>query len=575
MVNHQNALLKNAEAARKRAATKAQHHDAAMAGTPQSPAAPMLPAQQPQLGNGTSAMVTHPASMSILVLEHGKHGTERDLTPMVLLGKSSLVLTSPVYYASQCEFASSRWTLVIGRQCYFIGSLSSLILLTDANEESIHHTTEAQPAIGNLTDASSACLMEPGVNTSEERSLSSGNASPETLAGTLTPDIMSTPMKLPDLRNKPQLVQANGLTPTPLRPAKNLTHRSHALEPEGTSPLGKENIPLTPPDLASVASVLGKRSTTLPSDEIIEVIADESDELPDTEDKPRKKKQKWSLRTLQLTGAREKVLLGSYSHFRFLLVTTDPWVVDEAADSLAITAWFMRLDYLIANAHYKGRPSPTLEELNVIKQRRSQHRGDIKKAARLFVGHPGNATFKFITPKDAAGIKQNRDLVEALTKRGAYTFADFASRQGLFETPLLPQIIGKVYFDDGIKSEGLAFFGTDGEIPFTVVALVFAAILCAIDEWKTGRHDTKNIAFTKPLYEDSYKTHLKNLQNWAKHCSEKMKEPQIPIDFRKKLYAQGKLFAGITDDEPDADSQNIEEDIFTAADFAANYYATS
>ncbi|KAK0451026.1 hypothetical protein EV421DRAFT_1203023 [Armillaria borealis] len=157
---------------------------------------------------------------------------------MVLLGKSSLVLTSPVYYASQCEFASSRWTLVIGRQCYFIGSLSS-----------IHHTTEAQPAIGNLTDASSACLMEPGVNTSEERSLSSGNASPETLAGTLTPDIMSTPMKLPDLRNKPQLVQANGLTPTPLRPAKNLTHRSHALEPEGTSPLGKENIPLTPPDL--------------------------------------------------------------------------------------------------------------------------------------------------------------------------------------------------------------------------------------------------------------------------------------------------------------------------------------
>ncbi|KAK0442930.1 hypothetical protein EV421DRAFT_555931 [Armillaria borealis] len=449
MVNHQNALLKNAEAARKRAATKAQHHDAAMAGTPQSPAAPMLPAQQPQLGNGTSAMVTHPASMSIL-----------------------------------------------------------------------------------------ACLMEPGVNTSEERSLSSGNASPETLAGTLTPDIMSTPMKLPDLRNKPQLVQANGLTPTPLRPAKNLTHRSHALEPEGTSPLGK-------------------RSTTLPSDEIIEVIADESDELPDTEDKPRKKKQKWSLRTLQLTGAREKVLL------------------DEAADSLAITAWFMRLDYLIANAHYKGRPSPTLEELNVIKQRRSQHRGDIKKAARLFVGHPGNATFKFITPKDAAGIKQNRDLVEALTKRGAYTFADFASRQGLFETPLLPQIIGKVYFDDGIKSEGLAFFGTDGEIPFTVVALVFAAILCAIDEWKTGRHDTKNIAFTKPLYEDSYKTHLKNLQNWAKHCSEKMKEPQIPIDFRKKLYAQGKLFAGITDDEPDADSQNIEEDIFTAADFAANYYATS
>ncbi|KAK0241315.1 hypothetical protein EDD85DRAFT_787031 [Armillaria nabsnona] len=409
---------------------------------------------------------------------------------------------------------------------------------------------EVHPNIGDSTDS-----RHPLMYTHEETSSTNiASKSPQTIATMLTPDIVLTPINLPERRDKLQLVQANGLTPTPSCPAKNLTHRSHALEPEGTSLLDKENIPPTPPELASVASILGKRGTTVPSeDQIIEVAGDDSDELPDSEDKPKKKKTK--------------------CHFRFLLVTTDPWAVDEAADSMAITAWFMRLDYLIANARYRGRPSPTLEELNVIKQRRSQHRGNIKKAARLFVVHAGNSAFQFITPKDAAGIKQNRDLVEALTKRGAYMYAHFATRQGMFDTPLLAQIIGKVYFDDGLKSEGLAFFGTNAEIPFTVVALVFAVILCAIDEWKTGRHDTKNIAFMKPLYEDSYKTHLKNLQNWEKHCAEKMNEPQIPIDFRKKLYAQGKLFAGITDDEPDADSENAEEDVFTAADFATNYYA--
>ncbi len=111
---------------------------------------------------------------------------------------------------------------------------------------------------------------------------------------------------------------------------------------------------------------------------------------------------------------------------------------DNAADEAALKAWFTQLDYLIANAGYQGRPNPTVEELKVvslinvscvfvnrsfhqIKQRRAQHRGEIKTAARLFVSNP-NASFKFLPPEDASTVEHNRALVKALKTRSAFTF---------------------------------------------------------------------------------------------------------------------------------------------------------
>ncbi|KAK0235521.1 hypothetical protein EDD85DRAFT_955080 [Armillaria nabsnona] len=109
--------------------------------------------------------------------------------------------------------------------------------------------------------------------------------------------------------------------------------------------------------------------------------------------------------------------------------------------------------------------------------------------------------------------------------------------QGMFETPLLSQVINKVYFSDGKKLEGIAFFGTDSEVPLSVIALVLTA-------------------------------------NWESYCRDKMNQPQIALEFRQRLYAQGRRSAGIMD-EKSSTATSTEEDIFTAADFAANYYTPS
>ncbi|KAK0189621.1 hypothetical protein F5146DRAFT_1139028 [Armillaria mellea] len=338
----------------------------------------------------------------------------------------------------------------------------------------------------------------------------------------------------------------------------------------------KENVPVTPPEMAQIASSLSKRNMELAThDSPIEVPADDTSEDAEEEStahvKPKKKKQKVSARSLQLTSACQRILNGSYPHFQFILITTKPWMDDEdnVTDEAALKAWFMQLDYLIANAGYQGHPNPTIEELK-IKQRQAQHRGEIKTTACLFVSNP-NASFKFLPPEDASTIEHNRALVKALKTRSAFTFKDYVNHRGLFESPLLPLVIKQVYFNDGLKSEGLSFFGTSCEIPFTVIALVFTAILCAIDEWQSGKHEPKSVSFQTATYEKPYNNILTSLKGWESYCCDTRKEPDVPVNFCKDLFKQGRLSAGVSDEDLNEDNPTASDDsIFRSTDFAAD-----
>ncbi|PBK87066.1 hypothetical protein ARMGADRAFT_1034967 [Armillaria gallica] len=160
-------------------------------------------------------------------------------------------------------------------------------------------------------------------------------------------NIQSMPIDLSIPKTPLQHVQASGMTPMPTRPAKNLTWRSHAVEPKGSSPLpstDKENIPSIPPNLAVAVQTLGKQAAQSPVwDDVIEALTPTEDSNKG-KGKPKRKKLKWSLRNLQLNTARQHILQGSYFHLRYLLITVDPWVVDAEADETAIKAWFMQLD---------------------------------------------------------------------------------------------------------------------------------------------------------------------------------------------------------------------------------------
>ncbi|KAK0184223.1 hypothetical protein F5146DRAFT_1171383 [Armillaria mellea] len=385
----------------------------------------------------------------------------------------------------------------------------------------------------------------------------------------LMSDIQSMPIRLPES----QLfchVQSNGLTPTPTCPARNLQYQSHVEEPAGSSPWAgnKENVP------AQIASSLRKQNMGLTTDDNpIEVptnnTSEDAEEESAVEVKPKKKKQKVLARSLQLTSARQRILNGSYPHFQFILITTNPWMDDEdnTADEAALKAWFTQLDYLIANAGYQGHPNPTVEELKVIKQRWAQHRGEIKTAARLFVSNP-NASFTFLPPRDASTVEHNRVLVKALKTRSAFTYKDYINRRGLFESPLLSLVIKQVYFNDGPKSEGLSFFGTAREIPFTVIALVFTAVLCAIDEWQSGKHEPKSVAFHTTTYAKPYNDILTSLKGWEAYCRDTRKEPDVPANFRRDLFNQGRLCAGVLDEDLNEDNPAASDDsVFGAADF--------
>ncbi|KAK0443007.1 hypothetical protein EV421DRAFT_1903966 [Armillaria borealis] len=160
-------------------------------------------------------------------------------------------------------------------------------------------------------------------------------------------------------------------------------------------------------------------------------------------------------------------------------------------------------------------------------------------AARLFVSNP-NASFMFLPPGDASTVEHNRALVKALKTRSAFTYKDYVNRRGLFESPLLSLIIKQVYFNDGLKSEGLSFFGATHEIPFTVIALVFAAVLCAIDEWQSGKHKPKSVSFHTATYAKPYNDILTSLKGWEAYCHDTRKEPDVPANFRRDLFKQGR-----------------------------------
>ncbi|KAK0235511.1 hypothetical protein EDD85DRAFT_792332 [Armillaria nabsnona] len=399
MVNHQNIVVKNVEASRKWAATTALQCGATQVMNSQPNTAPSS-----TFGSQGQTDLTDQSSQVAKSLSQPNHqpiqanedapGIPASLNLPQLNGLPALMTASSIMAPPPAPYYSN-----------------------DSNHTSL---SSASPTENRANSEDGA--------TSEHEDLGTTDGPPLSLNSKLTPDIRSMPIDLSIPKTPLQCVQANEMTLMPTCPAKNLTWQSHAVKPEGSSPLpsmDKENIPSISPNLAVAAQTLGKQAAQSPvQDDVIEVpTPTENSDEGKSKGKPKRKKPKWSLRNLQLNTACQCILQGSYFHLQYLLITVDPWVVDAEADKTTIKAWFMQLDYLITNARYQGWPAPTLEEIGVIKQRRAQHHGEIKTAARLFVSHPiGEISFCFTTPMDAQSIVLNRNLVEGLKDHMAYTF---------------------------------------------------------------------------------------------------------------------------------------------------------
>ncbi|KAK0224870.1 hypothetical protein EDD85DRAFT_959132 [Armillaria nabsnona] len=192
---------------------------------------------------------------------------------------------------------------------------------------------------------------------------------------------------------------------------------------------------------------------------------------------------------------------------------------DNVADEATLKAWFMQLDYLIANAGYQGHPNLTVKELKVIKQRQAQHRGEIKMAAHLFVSNT-NTSFKFLPSEDASTIKHNQALVKAMKTQSAFTFK----------------------------------------------------VLCAIDKWKSRKHEPNSVSFHTATYKKPYNDILMSLKGWELYCCDTRKESDVPANFCKELFKQGRLSAGVLDKDLNEENPSASDDsVFGATDFAADF----
>ncbi|KAK0443006.1 hypothetical protein EV421DRAFT_1903965 [Armillaria borealis] len=339
MLNHQTMLQKNADASRKRAQMTAQRQAIALAGqsaatvqaTQATPAA-----QQPSVPNSFGTMDFQPFQPTFQGYNPLAGGYFSPNPMLWNMGTGQLPPTPSGLYTNT----------------------TAMPMLSQDTDSDFRIDDR-----GKAFDQDTANEVSSDPHANDDDTFAAGLGTLPVL-GSMS-DIHSTPVRLPGSQPL-RRVQSNGLTPTLMRPARNLQYCSHAEEPAGSSPWAgnKENVSITPPELASIfhaqiASSLGKRNTELATDDSpIEVPADNTSEDAEEESivdaKPKKKKQKVSARSLQLTSACQRILNGSYPHFRFLLITTNPWMDDKdnAADEAALKAWFTQLDYLIANAGY-------------------------------------------------------------------------------------------------------------------------------------------------------------------------------------------------------------------------------
>ncbi|KDQ19372.1 hypothetical protein BOTBODRAFT_27963 [Botryobasidium botryosum FD-172 SS1] len=133
--------------------------------------------------------------------------------------------------------------------------------------------------------------------------------------------------------------------------------------------------------------------------------------------------------------------------------------------------------------------------IKVITKTTSQMRGELKTIARsmvdLFFGFYDRST----------KLRANRRRYKHLTADHAFLYEDPDKLEAMWCSPILFKLIKRMFFkkknDDGIRSS--EYFNP---IKPPTIALAYAAVRCALDEWSEGVFDP--VDFTTAAYKDVY-----------------------------------------------------------------------
>ncbi|KAJ6592894.1 hypothetical protein B0H19DRAFT_1245699 [Mycena capillaripes] len=173
---------------------------------------------------------------------------------------------------------------------------------------------------------------------------------------------------------------------------------------------------------------------------------------------------------------------------------------------------------------------PTKADIALIRSRVPQFRSGLKATAREFV--PGAYKLVDISSLDNltqaninAQLEKNRHNVNGLLETFIYTNPEKITPETMFGHQIFQRVFTAYFFGDGEKNRA-SYFEGKGEVPFVTIALLVVAVLCAIEEWSTGRRQTQKEAkkFSHKNYFKTYEATLAGLKKWHGHCEKGVEE---------------------------------------------------
>ncbi|KAL0062696.1 hypothetical protein AAF712_010391 [Marasmius tenuissimus] len=293
-----------------------------------------------------------------------------------------------------------------------------------------------------------------------------------------------------------------------------------------------------------------------------------SDGVTENNQTPSKRCKKYVIRDL-VVPCQRLINLGIL-YFKQIMCNRDPFVarISQEADRYAIDAWDMANAFAVEHCDYSEKATVTLGEMDILKQRLSQYRGEIKTITSRLVRSSNNPSFRFVAPDRIESQNYNRELAKQLkSKESSFTFKNRepvpGESKGHYGSSLIDCVVNAIWFAEGLRSEGIreGFFPNE-TITLPALALVITAIENSIDEWRTGIH--VKVHFSKDSYGERYASHLEDLRRWDAWSIES--GTNLCATRCKELFLRGRAVTGV--DLVQTALESGENWGFTADDFA-------
>ncbi|KAJ6527331.1 hypothetical protein DFH09DRAFT_1414328 [Mycena vulgaris] len=257
------------------------------------------------------------------------------------------------------------------------------------------------------------------------------------------------------------------------------------------------------------------------------------DHSDDAETKPTKKSRRKRSRRNQasrsirsLPAQRQIIVQASYPFLQKGVALYWPWPTaspsgdpsadDDEIEGLIENAWEDAVDFL--NLDPDDVDARTDVESSLIRARISQVRGAIMKEADALVGPCyGFLEIGSLTKPTPEKIEEtraaNRDLVEALT--GTFMYKDPKDTSDIATIchhPIFQKLLNAAFFAAKGVNRRIHYFAGMHMLPVVTFGLLMDSVVCGIDRWKTGEH--QSVDFDAEGYLPVHKNSMEFLDAW-------------------------------------------------------------